>query len=1018
MGVDLLTAAGQRRSAGGTPALPAGAASAAQSGAAAGPSRAGAASAASTSPIGATRQQNGAGPSRPADPTGVRSVGSASVTRQADTGTDRVPSLRPTPTAYKAMRKRSSARFAGPGTGTMVGGVGGEAARDAVAELLAEQAPAGSKPSLKEVCMALGQCWKSCAMDAFATAKAIIGGLTDKSRPVNVSLGGLLGLLFWCGVFASTLLMAFLRPSALSTLLMAVFVGLLIGLGLSFAYYANLAEKEEIRQVMATNIGLKGLASLLGHLPSWLAFSENEKMEWMNTILIELWPFVDAAVCKMVREMVEQVFADTIKSTGVPLKSITFNRLTFGDAPFRVEGIQVDTFDPDVLDMRLQVRWSGDANITLAIAVLNEATTLCPQVSDISFFGSLRVRAAPMTDKIPGFGAIMVTLERPPRFKYYLNFGTALGGAFIASVIKPFINSTIHNVLLNEMVWPQRIVAPVVFGEVDERTALAIARLGYYHQGLMKVELISGEDLPSEDLIGRNDPYVEFSTDGKYKAKSKVLRKSKHPKWNETLYLLVQEPDNQDMHAQAQQIASLVDVVSLLCGARAAPAAEAAQPARPAAAAAPVASAGGGLATERPASGATRAASARGPSRRGGLPARVGDTSLRRSFVLSIPVARGANWFLAGGGRRMDEEEATAAAERIAAAAEDGTSLPVRLAATDVVRFLYGGTGRREPADGGVVSASLLNAKPAVGGIGVEPRGGGVLRVLFTVASDAVADTVVRWRHELRRCVDSTAAFDVLSDREEAQHQALWPAFLAAKVAGKRAQFHRARLVVDGERVTCYDYDVMSAADVIGRCSIPVISVTTLEHNEPPHNALDWKYHLGTSLFSDPAGCGKGAGRLHMRLSYRSFESFKPQDTAECPEGIVAVKIMEVNGVPRRSKANMYLFAEVKCQGTSQLSTVVSAASEKPFVFSYRSSFEFYHTPDTAIVTINVYEKSNSGPDLLGSLETSVADISTARDKAPWTAEKQCGLMFLNHKRLDDIELVTIKCTMRFVPCP
>ncbi|KAG1654600.1 hypothetical protein FOA52_004424 [Chlamydomonas sp. UWO 241] len=140
------------------------------------------------------------------------------------------------------------------------------------------------------------------------------------------------------------------------------------------------------------------------------------------------------------------------------------------------------------------------------------------------------------------------------------------------------------------------------------------------------------------------------------------------------------------------------------------------------------------------------------PKPRTGLSAAVANSRLYREhlrrplrmlFVLSIPVARGANWFLAGGGRRMDEEEATAAAaERIAAAAEDGTSLPVRLA-TDVVRFLYGGTGRREPADGGVVSASLLNAKPAVGGIGVEPRGGGVLRVLFTVASDAVADTVV-----------------------------------------------------------------------------------------------------------------------------------------------------------------------------------------------------------------------------------------------------------------------------------
>ncbi|KAG1670692.1 hypothetical protein FOA52_010968 [Chlamydomonas sp. UWO 241] len=131
------------------------------------------------------------------------------------------------------------------------------------------------------------------------------------------------------------------------------------------------------------------------------------------------------------------------------------------------------------------------------------------------------------------------------------------------------------------------------------------------------------------------------------------------------------------------------------------------------------------------------------------------------------------------------------AAERIAAAAEDGTSLRVRLA-TDVVRFLYGGTGRREPADGGVVSASLLNAKPAVGGIGVEPRGGGVLRVLFTVASDAVADTVVRWHHELRRCVDSlqSSTSSVTARRRS-----------TSKVAGKRAQFHRARLVVDGERV-------------------------------------------------------------------------------------------------------------------------------------------------------------------------------------------------------------------------
>ena len=104
-----------------------------------------------------------------------------------------------------------------------------------------------------------------------------------------------------------------------------------------------------------------------------------------------------------------------------------------------------------------------------------------------------------------------------------------------------------------------------------------------------------------------------------------------------------------------------------------------------------------------------------------------------------------------------------------------------------------------------VVSASFLNAKPAVSGIGAVPRGGGVLRVLFTVTSDVVADTVVRYRNLLRDVDPSAAVFDVLSDREEAEHQALWPVFIAAKAAGKRAQFQRARLVIDGERVTAPD---------------------------------------------------------------------------------------------------------------------------------------------------------------------------------------------------------------------
>ncbi|KAG1676232.1 hypothetical protein FOA52_006449 [Chlamydomonas sp. UWO 241] len=147
------------------------------------------------------------------------------------------------------------------------------------------------------------------------------------------------------------------------------------------------------------------------------------------------------------------------------------------------------------------------------------------------------------------------------------------------------------------------------------------------------------------------------------------------------------------------------------------------------------------------------------------------------------------------------EEEAAKAAEQVTAAVKSGVSLPVCLA-SGLVRYLHQIRGSvYAPVGGGVVSASFLNAKHAVGGIGVEPRRGDMLRVLFAVESDAVADAVVRNRCCLCGLGPSVAVFDVLSDREEARHQALWPAFLAAKAAGKRVQFHRARLVVDGARL-------------------------------------------------------------------------------------------------------------------------------------------------------------------------------------------------------------------------
>ncbi|KAG1656705.1 hypothetical protein FOA52_006489 [Chlamydomonas sp. UWO 241] len=244
--------------------------------------------------------------------------------------------------------------------------------------------------------------------------------------------------------------------------------------------------------------------------------------------------------------------------------------------------------------------------------------------------------------------------------------------------------------------------------------------------------------------------------------------------------------------------------------------AKAAQPARLAtAAAASVAPATGAPAGARPAAaGAARAARASSRAMRG-LPAVAAAAQRRHSFVATFSM-EDATAFAACHDHEdrhvieylscIDDEEtvevAAVAARQVAAAAATGVSLPVCLAESIVSHVQRG--WRVGPAGGSVVSASFLNAKPASGGIGVVPRRGDVLRVLFTVTSDAVAGTVLRYRCSLRCCANistKTNIFDVLTDTEEAQRQALWTAFVAAKAAGKRAQFHHARLMIDGERL-------------------------------------------------------------------------------------------------------------------------------------------------------------------------------------------------------------------------
>lgn len=65
------------------------------------------------------------------------------------------------------------------------------------------------------------------------------------------------------------------------------------------------------------------------------------------------------------------------------------------------------------LQLQVSLRWSGDANIAIAIELPagGEATRMVPKVSDLHVNAIGRVLLAPLVGEIPGFGAAVISLR-------------------------------------------------------------------------------------------------------------------------------------------------------------------------------------------------------------------------------------------------------------------------------------------------------------------------------------------------------------------------------------------------------------------------------------------------------------------------------------------------------------------------------------------------------------------------------------------------------------------------------
>lgn len=269
--------------------------------------------------------------------------------------------------------------------------------------------------------------------------------------------------------------------------------------------------------------------------PSWVVFSERQKLTWLNHHLDKLWPYIDEAASEIIRNSVEPVLEQYRSAIFVSLK---FSKLTLGTVAPQFTGVTMIDGESDEVIMELELQWDGNPKIYLDIKT-RVGIALPIQVKNIGFTGIFRIIFKPLVDEFPCFGALCYSL----REKKKLDFTLKVVGGDLSSIpgISDALEETLRNAVEDSITWPVRKIIPILPGDYSD--------LELKQVGTLEVKLIEAKDLTNKDIIGKSDPFAElFIRPLRDRTKtSKTIGNQTNPIWNEHFEFAVEDVSTQNL---------------------------------------------------------------------------------------------------------------------------------------------------------------------------------------------------------------------------------------------------------------------------------------------------------------------------------------------------------------------------------------------------------------------------------------------------------------------------------------
>uniref|UniRef100_A0A671W0R2 Extended synaptotagmin-like protein 3 n=1 Tax=Sparus aurata TaxID=8175 RepID=A0A671W0R2_SPAAU len=273
-----------------------------------------------------------------------------------------------------------------------------------------------------------------------------------------------------------------------------------------------------------TQVVHKELESAL-QMASWVHFPDVEKVDWVNKVLQQAWPFFGMYMEKLLKENIEPA----VRLSNPALKTFKFTKVHFGHIPLRITGMKAYTHEVDqrevVLD--LNICYDGDVDID---ALVKEPITA--GVKGLKLKGMIRVILEPLIGEAPLVGGVTLFFIRRPTLEINWTGMTNL-------LDSP---GTIVDIIASLMVLPNRMCVPLVDQVKVDQMRFPLPR------GVVRVHLLEARDLVAKDTYmmglvkGKSDPYATLRVGNRH-FKTKTIKENLHPKWNEVYEFVVHESE-------------------------------------------------------------------------------------------------------------------------------------------------------------------------------------------------------------------------------------------------------------------------------------------------------------------------------------------------------------------------------------------------------------------------------------------------------------------------------------------